>query len=266
MALTPQQQERRRGKVTASFIPKLMAGDEEAIGREWMRLVEHPAWRELDLSDSWGPSFGSFIEPFCLDWHERATGKPLTDRGVFVQHPELQHVGATIDAYRCADNTVIDNKFWGRWSSLDNCLETYPGQLVVQAACTRAERSALLVCHGGDEPAEHQVSWDEDYEAEVWRRVEWFWSCVETLQAPCKLPGVKPPVVNAVRVISMEGNNAWAVFASQWLQTQAAAKTFADAAKNLKALIEPDVARATGHGICASRSKAGSISIKQGSK
>lgn len=263
MALTPEQQERRQGKVTASFAPKLMAGDEEAIGREWMRLVEHPGWKELDLTTSWGPSFGGYIEPFCLDWHERVTGKPLTDRGVFVQHPEMGHVGATIDAYRCADNTVIDNKFWSRWSSLENCLETYPAQLVVQAACTRAERSALLICHGGEEPAEHQVTWDEDYEAELWRRVAWFWNCVETLQPPCKLPGVKPPVVNAVRVISMEGNNEWAIFAHEWLVCRSQAQRFKTAEKDLKTLVEPDVQRAFGHGIQITRSKAGSLSIKE---
>jgi len=269
--LTPEQQAARRGKIGASFIPKLMAGDEEAIGREWMRLVEHPEYKELDLSAQWGPAFGSFIEPFCLDWHEKKTGFALTDRGVWVNYPEPQfaYVGCTLDAYRCKgndrfpSNTCIDNKQWSRWDKVDNCLLTYPGQLVVQKACTRAEHAALLICHGGDEPQEYPVEWPPEYEAEVWRRVQWFWERVESLEEPCKLPGIKAPLVNAVRVVSMEGNNEWGSWAAQWLANKEAKGLFDGAVKGLKELIEPDVAKATGHGVVATRSKAGAISFKE---
>lgn len=264
--LTPEQQAKRADKIGASFIPALMAGDEKKIAREWMRLVGHEAYQPEDLSDQWGPSFGSYIEPFVLDWHEKKTGHPITDRGQWVNYPgpEYPYVGCTLDGYRCHDNTCIDAKQWSRWSKIEECLETYPGQMVVQRACTRAERAALLVCHGGEEPSEHELRWPEEYEAEVWHRIEWFWNLVETLQQPtASLPGVKAPLVNAVRVIDYTGNNAWADFAHVWLENQAAAKAFNTAAKDLKLMLEPDVAKAFGHGICASRSKAGSITIKE---
>jgi len=263
--LTEAQKEARRGKIGASFIPKLMAGDEKAIGREWMRLVEHPAYQEEDLSDQWGPALGSYIENFCLDWHERKTGQALTDRGVWVNYPdpEFPYIGCTLDAYRCSDNTVIDNKQWSRWSKIEECLTTYPGQLVVQRACTRAARAALLICHGGDEPQEHPVEWPAEYEAEVWRRVAWFWERVESLEEPCKLPGIKAPLINAVRVVDMNGNNAWSDFAATWIQNRGAKQAFDAAAKGIKELIEDDVSKAFGHGICATRSKSGALSIKE---
>jgi hypothetical protein len=263
--LTPEQQAKRADKIGASFIPALMAGDEKKIAREWMRLVGHPSYVPEDLSDQWGPSFGSFIEPFVLDWHEKKTGHPITDRGEWVLYPgpEYPYLGCTLDGYRCHDNTCIDAKQWSRWSKIEECLETYPGQMVVQKACTRAERAALLVCHGGEEPTEHELRWLEEYEAEVWSRIRWFWNLVETLQAPCALPGVKAALVNAVRVVDMGKSNAWADFAATWLKNAEAKKAFDGAAKGLKELIEPDVARAFGHGICATRSKTGAVTIKE---
>ena len=261
--LTDEQWAKRADKIGASFVPALMAGDEKKIAREWMRLVGHPAYEPEDLSGQWGPSFGSYIESFVLDWHEKKTGMPITDRGQWVTHPDIPYVGCTLDGYRCKDNTAIDAKQWSRWSKIEECLETYPGQMVVQKACTRAQRACLLVCHGGDEPVEHELLWAPEYEAEVWHRIAWFWNLVETLQQPCALPGVKPALISAVRVVDMQGSNAWASWAAQWLKYQDGAKTFAAAAKGLKELIEPDVSRAYGHGICASRSKAGSITIKE---
>jgi hypothetical protein len=266
--LTPEQQEARRGKIGASFGPKLMAGDEEAIGREWMRLVEHPDYKELDLSEKWGPAFGSYIEPFCLDWHERVSGYALTDRGVWVDHPELAYVGCTLDAYRCTgggrypSNTCLDAKQWSRWASVESCIETYPAQLVIQQGCTRAEAAALLICHGGDEPVEYPVLWPEEYEAEVWRRLQWFWDRVETLQPPCKLPGIKQPLINAARIVDMGQSNIWAEYAAMWLENREAADLFKEATKGIKELVEPDVVKAFGHGICATRSKAGALTIK----
>lgn len=259
--LTEEQRLRRYGKVTASFLPYLMAGDEGKILSEWMRLVDHPEYKEEDLSANWAVQFGSYIEDFALNWHARRTGQPLVHRGTWMNHPELSHVGCTLDAYRVSDKTVIDNKALMRWSNLDDRRAFYCAQLVVQKACVKAEKAALLIVHGGDEPAEYEASWDEEYEAEVWERVRWFWQRVETLQAPCAIPAAKAPVP-AIRIVDMNGRNEWAAYAANWLGNKEARDCFERAAKELKAMIEPDVAKAYGHGICATRSRAGALSIK----
>jgi len=260
--LTAEQKALRHGKIGASFIPSLMAGNADAIRREWMRLVEHPDYIEEDLSAEWLPMFGSYIEPFALDWHQRKTGRPLSRRQEWVVHP-CGYIGATIDCFREDDASVIDCKAPGRWNALENVLGYYPGQLVVQKACTGAERAALLIVHGGDEPAEFEIIWDEDYEAAVWDRIGWFWACVENLEPPVAIGEIKAPRINAVRVVDMRGNNSWADFAAIWLENKAAKMCFDGAVKGIKSMLEDDVARAFGHGICASRSKAGSITIKE---
>lgn len=259
--LTEEQRLRRYGKIGASFVPALMYGNETVIINEWMRLVEHPDYKEPDFSDDWLVQFGSYIEDFCLNWHARKTGFPLVHRGQWVNHPEFSHIGCTLDAYRVADKCVIDCKARIGFQPIDEIRAYYCAQLVVQKACLKADKAALLIVHGGAEPREYEASWDAEYEAQVWERLAWFWSRVESMQPPCALPAVKGQVP-AIRVVDMSGSNAWAAYAANWLGNKEARDCFERAAKELKSLIEPDVAKAFGHGICATRSRAGALSIK----
>jgi predicted phage-related endonuclease len=260
--LTNEQRARRAGKVTASFIPSLMAGDERRMLSEWQRLVGHPDFTEEDLSANWAVAFGCFIEPVALDWHERKTGHALTLRGDWVQHSDHPWLGATLDAWREHDSSVIDCKAPGAYRNLDEVRSYYCSQVIVQRACLNADRAALLIVHGGAEPVEYEATWPESYEAEVWQRIHWFWGRVETLQPPCAIPAVKGPVP-AIRTVDMQGNNSWASAAGEWLGHKAAAGRFNDSVKIIKSLLEPDVMKAFGHGISATRSRAGAVSIKE---
>lgn len=261
--LTEEQQRAREGKIGASFIPALMAGDESKIAREWMRLCDHPDYEPEDLSHTWPVIMGNIVEGPALDWFEWRHSCLLTRRGEWWTHSEFPYLGATLDAWREADGTVIDCKWMGRFRPIEEARLYYTGQVVVQKACAWADKASLLVVYGGDEPTEYEASWDEAYEREVWERIAWFWSRVETLQPPVALPAVKAPVP-AIREVSFEGNNEWSVAAADWLANRNPAAVFEASKKAMKALIEPDVARAFGHGVIASRSKAGAIGFKAG--
>ena len=91
--------------------------------------------------DHLGAVYGCYIEPFAIDWHERRTGQPLTCRGIWVPHPELRTVGATLDAYREADDAVVDCKAPGAYRTIDNVIGYYTPQMVVQRACVRAQKA-----------------------------------------------------------------------------------------------------------------------------
>ena len=90
-----------------------------------------------------------------------------------------------------------------------------------------------------------------------------FWDCVQTGREPVPAPPPTPPRPIGVREVCLEGNNSWAVAAADWLAHREAAKVHAAACSQVKELVEPDVARAFGHGIEAKRSKAGAITIKE---
>ncbi len=262
MSLTQAQLQARDGRVTASFLPYLMAGDEGKILAKWQELVGDPAYEAEDLSRVWPVQFGSYIEPFALDWHETATGYPLTRRGEVVPHPARPWFCCTLDAYRASDSTVIDCKAVGPWRKLDDVRSLYLPQMVAQRACVGAKRAALLVVHGGQEPVEEPLDWPEEYEAEVWARVDAFWQCVLTLTPPVAMTPLAA-AIRAERIFDMTGSNEWGDAAATWLADAPAAKRAATAEKALKGLVPADAKQAHGAGVQITRDRAGRLSLKE---
>lgn len=260
MALTADQLRLRDGKITASFLPALMAGDSDRILNEWRRLCGDPLYAEPDFSDNWPVEFGSFIEEFALDWQERKTCRALTRRREVVNHPTKPYVCCTLDAYRPDDAFVLDVKALGAYRKLDEACAYYAPQMVIQKACLSARGAALLIVHGGAEPVEHLIEVTPEYEAQVWERVDWFWSCVESLTVPVAVAPITAPVA-AVKEYDMRESNAWANEAAVWIDNHAASKRFTASEKEIKALVPADAVRCFGHSIVCKRDKAGRLSI-----
>jgi predicted phage-related endonuclease len=264
LMLTAAQHKARDGKVTASFLPKLMSGDEAAILNEWRRLVGDPAYVPLDLDNVWAVQFGSFVETFALDWHQRKTGRPIEGRGQSLTDPKRSYVACTLDGFRPDDSTVIDCKAPGAHRKLDDVLALYVPQMVIQRSCKGAAKAALLVVHGGAEPVEYPIDIPADYEAAVWQRVDAFWQCVCDLRPPFSVPPVPPPV-KAERIVDISTSNSWAVEAAAWLANYPAKREAEAAEKALKALVPADAAKCHGAGVVITRSRAGSLSLREAS-
>jgi predicted phage-related endonuclease len=260
--LSPDQVRNREYKIGASFLPYLMTGDVDKITNEWQRLTGDPAYVPTDLSDIWAVQLGSYLEPFALDWHERRTGRSLTRRGEWNAHPDRPWLGCHLDAFDDQTATVIDCKVIGQWRKLDDVISLYTPQMIAQRACTGAQSAALLVVHGGAEPAEIPITWDADYEALVWSRVDEFWSCVENLTPPVPMSAALASVP-AVKTYDMTGNNEFAANAVTWITTRKAAKDNAAADKAIKAIVPADAIKCFGHGVSITRAKSGALTIRE---
>lgn len=262
--LTEKQLAARQGKVTASFAPKLMDGDEESIMAEWRRLVGDPSWKEEDFGDSWVIKFGEYVEPFALDWHEKKTHMPLTRRGEVVVHPKRPYVCCTLDAYRESDKTVIDCKTRIAFQKATEVVTYYTPQVYVQKGCLEADKMALLIVHGGAEPREFGIQYDQAFDRELWSRIDHFWSCVENFQAPYAMK--KVVAVSSEKEYDMTGKNEWAALAADWIESVTPAKKAAEAEANLKKLVPHDAAICKGHGIKITRDRAGRLSLRNDTK
>jgi hypothetical protein len=108
-----------------------------------------------------------------------------------------------------------------------------------------------------------EIDSDWVYQIELLQAEADFWDCVETGREPVPVIPPASPKPVGVREVCLEGNNGWAAAAADWLTHRDAARIHASACTSLKELVEPDVARAFGHGIEAKRSKAGAISIRE---
>lgn len=266
--LTPTQLALREGRITASFAPPLMAGDAAAIDNKWKELIGDPTFKPESLDDEWPVQFGSFIEPFAIDWHERKHQHALTRRGEVVIHPNRNFVSATLDAYRASDQTAIEVKACGAWRSLDEITAYYTPQCIVQRACIGCPYVSLLIVHGSAEPIEIPIHIDADYEATLWQRVDQFWDCVQNLRPPIVFPPLVPP--EQWKTIDLDRDETkpnWAPDMieqlQQWDSTRDAAKGNEAAREEIKTLLPDDVGKLIFSGLVVSRARNRAVTIKR---
>ena len=267
--LTPTQLKARANHLTASVAPVVMGDDQAKLTERWKVAVG--AIPEPDLSDAWAVQWGSYGEPFVLDWHQRKTGHALTDRGAFFEHPSLPYVGCTLDAYRAFDDCVIDCKVSSSFNPLDDLIEHYTPQIIVQVRCRQATRGALLIVHGTAAPREFEIAIDPDYESELWTRMAAFWLCVETLTPPVALPKMVPPSQWRNVVLSTDNESHWPNWGQEmasclrvWSHTKAHADMYAEANKEIRAILPDDVGRIEFENLRVIRNRAGAVTVKRG--
>lgn len=260
MSLTAVQMQARDGKLTASRVGVLMSGDPEKILHLWEEMTGQ---RNPDnLSHIWAVQLGVHTEALNLDWYERVHCRPIKRRGQVVVCPQADWAACTLDAFDAELVGPVEAKHCGGFEPRERVIERYQPQLHWQMLCTVSQKAALSIIEGAREPVIEHVTFDPVYADELWWRAEAFMACVENLTPPVALPEVKAPIKPETwRTVSMEGSNTWASFASEWLANKDAAKAFDSAAKELKALVESDVALASGYGVQAKRSKAGALTI-----
>lgn len=262
MSLTAEQLRQRDGRLTASRVSCLMTGESDKIMDLWRYMVGDPAYVEPDLSCVWPVRLGEATEALNLDWYTRKTGRALSRHGQVVICRLADWAAATLDAWDDEFGCPVEAKCVGGFEARGKVVQRYFPQCHWQMLCTNARQVMLTIIEGGKEPAIEVVDWDETYGNELWRRAEIFMEHVRNLTPPVEMAPIAAPV-KAEKVYDMAQSNAWAMHAGAWRDNRAAAKAFDTATKELKALIPADAAKAHGHGIVASRNKAGSISIKE---
>jgi hypothetical protein len=261
MALTVEQQARRRFKITASMLPILMHGDAARINQLYSEEIgeteREPANYAMEL--------GSHVEPFMLDWTQAKTGHPITRRGEVVDHPTIPEFCCTLDGYRAFDDAVIENKFLRLGQPKEEFVPYYYPQLLAQMRCVGATRGVLHVGQATNEPVEYEIIPDELYEAAMWARVEEFRLCLRTFTPPFPMPKKLP--VDQFRTVDLTQDPMpnWGHVMLPLLQiyedTRAAADEHDTAGKEARALVPDDVNIVLAGEHKLSRDKRGAIRI-----
>lgn len=261
--LTAAQLAAREGKLTASRVACLMAGDEAAILALWRRMIGDPdAPADEDLADVWPVQLGVCTEPLNLAWYTKTTGRPVTRQGEVIVHPKTPWAACTLDGWDEALPGPVEAKHVGGREPLARIVERYQPQLHWQMIVTGSLKAALTVIEGGNEPTIELVDREEGYAAELWARASAFMACVHSLTPPVAIPPAAAPV-RAERIVDFTGSNEWGSEAASWLETKDAAKTAAKAEKALKALVPSDAVKAHGNGVQITRDRAGRLSLKE---
>jgi predicted phage-related endonuclease len=155
---------------------------------------------------------------------------------------------------------VFEAKHTNAWADDAEIVQKYYPQLQHNMIVTGCDKAYLSVFFGNSKWQCFEIEADSDYQEKLIEAERDFWDCVQTGRAPVVIN--VPVPVEAVRKVDFTGNNEWASHADTWLKNKGYAKAFDESVKAIKSLIDADVQLAFGHGIKASRSKSGAITIR----
>ena len=232
--------------------PWLMSGSQDVIQRMWLRAIGDPRYVPDEFERTWPARFGQTVEKLAQDWIQEH-GYVLTDIGTQVFHSERSYVSATLDArvvsrHGAPCNCVQDTKCINAFRETDEAIGFYTPQCIVQRACARAETASLLIVKGGGEPQEFDVYIDSHYEQEVWRTIDAFWACIETLTPPFPLEFPRLIAPSQWRKIDLDHDTDlpnWTdemrELLSAWGLTRETAQTHEKIKQNIRELIPDDV-------------------------
>jgi putative phage-type endonuclease len=261
MALTAEQIAKREGKLTATRAAVLMSGVAERVLQLYLEMIGEAEPENLD--DVWPVQLGSATEKLSLDWFERRNKRLLTQRGTVAVSEKYPWAAATLDGWDAELKCPFEAKHVGGREPLEIIIDRYQPQMQWQMMVTDADKCALSVIMGANEPIIEYIERHQPYIDQMIDRGDYFMMCVGLRKPPVELAPIAPPI-EPFAEINMQGNEKWAAQADRWLQSYGAAQTAKDSEKVLKSLVPPEAKRCFGHGVKISRDRAGRLSLREG--
>ena len=262
MTFSPAQLLKRRESIGASDANYIMGGNDERLMQLWLEKTGQA--EPEDLSRSLPVQMGVWTEPLNRRWYTLTTGEEIERAGESVKHAAQTFMTCTLDGFIASRPAVFEAKHVNPFSEIDGVVQRYMPQLHHQMHVCGVSEAILSVFVGTQRHEVYSVALDEFYLAALIEREEAFWQAVQTKTPPVALPVIAPPVPpEAMRSVDMTGSNEWASLAADWLENKKAASTFEKAAKGVKALMQPDMGEAYGHGLRCVRAKNGNLSVKE---
>ena len=239
----------------------IFGGNRDRIDRLWRE--KRSEVHSEDLTGVLPVMLGTWTEEFNRQWYETLSGQHVSAAPAALTCNEHAWRRCNLDGFIADRKAVWEAKHTGAFTKSEEVLGRYMPQLQHNMAVAKSDLAVLSVIFGNHKFEIFEVASDWLYQLELLEAELDFWDCVQTGRQPVPFLAPQPPRPIGIREVCLEGNNAWAAAAADWIDHRHAAKRHAASIVQIKDLVEPDVARAFGHGIEARRSKAGAIAIKE---
>lgn len=178
----------RRSLIGASETPSILGKGFETAADVWARKIGLAD----DSTETESMEIGNVIQSALIELATRRIGVPFYgERAHFVRRSKtVQYVGASLDAFhRTEDGMLVplDTKNVDRihakeWE--DTPPIGYQIQLQQQMFVTGADHGYLFALIGGNKTAWHRVERNDAFIAAMLKKLEWFWSLVQTRTPP----------------------------------------------------------------------------------
>lgn len=256
----------RRGFIGGSDAKRIIEGD-------WLALYEEKVGirQPDDLSDVFRVQLGVWTEPFHFAWLRDKLLMQLGSKAPRIQHPHLPWMQASVDGWWLEHDTFIELKHTNERATVRSMVETYQPQIAHYCAVMGRSFGYLSFIAGNNDPVLCKVEPSPGYIEQLVELEKSFWFHIENEVAPdslgehvgethAELSAEAAKVkVDGMRFVDMSGNNQWADYARTLIETKPAADLFDKTKDEIKALVEKDVAEASGHGVTFKRDKRGAL-------
>lgn len=264
--MSEEQQAKRRLSMGGSDANTIMSGDPDRLMELWREKRGDGKPQEPTLN----MLMGTVTEALNAAWYAHTTRDPVgSTQAMPVTSINGTPIHATLDGICKGGAAVWEAKHTSGYDfqakerrSAESMAEYYFPQLQHNMLVTGLKRAVLSVFFDNNRHEFVEIEADSFYQDTLLAREAEFWACVQSGKPPVAQAPLKVvPKIVATRVQDFTGNNEWASFAAQWLETKAASDKHADAVSGIKSLMEADVATAKGHGVIARRDKRGAVRI-----
>lgn len=272
LGLTAEQKARRLKGIGGSDGGAIVAG-----GDEWVRLWREKTGRQPgpNLDDVLAVQMGNATEGFNAFWYTKMTGRVVSHRNSFVQHPSIPYLFANLDGMTTTSAghlAYIDFKHVGRAG--DQMTLRYTAQGTHCAAVVSAVRRepvdwfCLSTFIGNSKWELTEVEIDPFFQQDYLDKCAEFWGYVERDEEPPASEPLPVPLPRRLRTISLEDVDqaAWPNWSGELIglirtfaETEPAAKKHAIVREEIKALVPEDVGTITRGRFKYARDKAGAV-------
>jgi len=229
---------KRTGFIGGSDCVKIMNGD-------WLDLWQVKTGRaeSEDLSRNIAVRLGIWTEDFNLEWFEH-------EHDCILEHNQLElgkTIGivpakGTVDGIWVEQNSIVEAKHTNSRNTMEAVVQFYMPQIQLYARLKDADGIYLSVIFGNNKWESSYVAYNEEYFNSMWAVVSDFWGYVERDEEPI---GVSPPSISIdkVEVDNMVRrdagqDNAFVDAAHTYIENEDAARSFENAKKDLKSMVD----------------------------
>ena len=253
----------RVGFIGGSDCVRILQGD-------WLSLWQVKTGRaeSEDLSDNLAVQMGIHTEDFNLRWFEKQNGCVLAHHQLsFEQMIGTVPAKGMIDAMWGNTDTqyksIIEAKHTNDRNSMESITERYMPQIQLYCHLAEATGCYLSVIFGNSRWESAYVSRNKEYFDSMWAVVSDFWGYVLRDEEPVGVD-VQEISIDKVAVDNMvrrdaSTDNHFISYAHEYIDNQAAAKTFENAKTNLKQMVGNNEREVYCDLLTIKRSKSGSL-------
>jgi predicted phage-related endonuclease len=263
--LTEEQKAHRKTGIGGSHAPRLMAGDWQEV---WLELTGRVQPKRV--MSEWNYALRMVTETLQMDWLEYKTAARVIHRSASLRSSVYPYIRATLDGVIEGSNEPVNAKHVSGWTKEARAwtMDKYVWQIIHETVVLMPPtmRGWISLIVGEKEPELFPIEVDPvsldklvEVETDFWNNY-----VVPGIPPDPEHPSVAHSIAwETMRTVSMATSNTWSEWATEWLETRAAAKRHKDAEVEIKALVEKDVREAYGHGIVCTRDRVGRLGIRE---